>query len=113
MKKLKGMLAATLCLGTVLACQAGDGSDESGFVPPPADRKLPPPPPRTSSSAETLDCCSCCPVTPMTRTEAKKPPKPPTNTRFRVQAKHRGADQVKTRLRPDDGCAAAKAAPRQ
>lgn len=65
-------LAATLCTGTVLAAD-----DMTGFVPPPADRKLPPPPPRTSSSAETLDCCSCCPVTPMTRTEAKKPPKPP------------------------------------
>ena len=68
------MLAATLCVGTVLA---GDGSEEVGFVPPPADRKLPPPPPRTSSSAETLDACCCCPVTPMTRTEAKKPPNPP------------------------------------
>ena len=76
--KIKRILAATLfptlCMGTALA---GNGSDELGFVAPPADRKLPPPPPRTSSSAETLDACCCCPVVPMTRTEAKRPPNPP------------------------------------
>ena len=30
-----------------------------------------------------------------------------------ITYKHRGADQVKTRMWPDDGCAAAKAAPLQ
>ena len=73
MNKLS-ILLVTLMTGTVLA---GNGSDELGFVAPPADRKLPPPPPRTSSSAENLDVCCCCPVVPMTRTEAKRPAKPP------------------------------------
>jgi hypothetical protein len=68
------LLAATLCMGTVLA---GDGSDEPGFVPPPKRSQLPPAPPRTISSAETTDPCCCCPVTPQARTEAKKPPQPP------------------------------------
>jgi len=77
MKTLKTgmvMLAATLCLGTVLA---GDGSDEPGFVPPPIKTQPPPAPPRSISSAETTDPCCCCPVTPQARTEAKKPPQPP------------------------------------
>ncbi len=69
-------LAATMCLGTVLA--GGDGSNEAGFVAPPKERKKPPAPPRTSSSAESMLACCCCPVTPMARTEAKKPPQPPT-----------------------------------
>ena len=69
------VLAATLCAGTALS--AGDGSKEPGFVPPPADRKLPAPPPRSVSSAETFIGCCCCPVSPQARTEAKKPPKPP------------------------------------
>lgn len=68
------MLAATLCMGTVLA---GDGSDEPGFVPPPKQAQPPPAPPRSISSAETMDPCCCCPVTPQARTEAKKPPQPP------------------------------------
>ncbi len=68
------MLAATLCMGTVLA---GDGSDEPGFVPPPKRSQPPPAPPRSISSAETTDPCCCCPVTPQARTEAKKPPQPP------------------------------------
>jgi hypothetical protein len=72
---IKPVLLATLCAGTVLG--AGDGSDESGFVAPPQDRKLPPAPPRSVSSAETMLASCCCPVTPMSRTEAKKPPKPP------------------------------------
>lgn len=75
LRYLTPLLTATLCQGTVLA--SGDGSDEPGFVPPPADRKLPPKPPRTISSAETYISCCCCPVTPMSRTEAKKPPQPP------------------------------------
>jgi hypothetical protein len=74
-KHLAPLLAATLCAGTAL--NAGDGSSEAGFVPPPADRKLPSAPPRTVSSGETLNACCCCPVTPMARTEAKKPPQPP------------------------------------
>ena len=72
---MNGLLAYTLCLGTVLA---GDGSGEKGFVPPPKDRKKPPAPPRSSSSAESMLACCCCPVQPMSRTEAKKPPQPPT-----------------------------------
>lgn len=67
-------LAATFCVGTLLA---GDGSDEKGFVPPPHERPKPPAPPRTASSSETLLACCCCPVAPMSRTEAKKPPQPP------------------------------------
>ena len=67
-------LAATLCVGTVLAV---DGTDEPGFVPPPRNPRRPPAPPRTSASAETVFACCCCPVTPMARTEAKKPPQPP------------------------------------
>lgn len=70
-----GLLAATLCSGTLLA--AGDGTGEEGFVPPPREKKQPPAPPRVSSSAETLLACCCCPVAPMSRTEAKKPPSPP------------------------------------
>lgn len=66
-------LMATLCVGTVLA--SGDGSNESGFVAPPKDKKLPPAPPRTVSSAETFIPGGC--TTPMARTEAKKPPMPP------------------------------------
>ena len=69
------VLAATLCVGTLLAVD--DGSGDPGFVPPPASKKLPPAPGRTVSSAETLDACCCCPITPMSRTEAKKPPRPP------------------------------------
>jgi hypothetical protein len=73
--RLSPLLVLTLCAGTALS--AGDGSDEPGFVAPPAGRKLPPAPPRTVSSAETLNACCCCPVTPASRTEAKKPPQPP------------------------------------
>jgi len=72
-KKVLPILAATLCGGTVLA--GGDGSDEPGFVPPPAEKKLPAAPPRTASSAETFIPGGC--TTPMSRTEAKKPPTPP------------------------------------
>jgi len=67
-------LLATLCADTLLA---GDGSDEPGFVAPPAQPKLPPPPPRSISSSENMMACCCCPVTPMSRSEAKKPPMPP------------------------------------
>jgi len=56
---------------------SGDGSDEAGFVPPPAQPKLPPPPPRTVSSAETTIPFPPPPVMPVARTEAKKPPRPP------------------------------------
>ena len=69
------VIAATLCLGTILS--AGDGSDEPGFVAPPQNRSAPPAPPRTISSGENTDPCCCCPVTPVARTEAKKPPQPP------------------------------------
>ena len=72
-KYMVPLLAATLCVGTVLA--AGDGSDEPGFVAPPRAKKLPPAPPRTASSAETFIPGGC--TTPMSRTESKKPPKPP------------------------------------
>jgi len=68
-------LAATLCMGTALA--SGDGSDEPGFVPPPANRPAPPAPPRSISSGENTDPCCCCPITSVARTEAKKPPLPP------------------------------------
>jgi len=74
-KGMTSALAATMCLGTVLA---GDGSNEPGFVAPPKERKKPPAPPRSSSSAESMLACCCCPVQPMSRTEAKKPPQPPT-----------------------------------
>ena len=68
------VLASTLCLGTLV--YAGDGSDEQGFVAPPAEPRLPPAPPRTVSSAETFIPGGC--TTPMARTEAKRPPQPPT-----------------------------------
>jgi hypothetical protein len=55
----------------------GDGSGETGFVPPPAQPQLPPAPPRTVSSAETLIPFPPPPAMPQARTEAKKPPKPP------------------------------------
>jgi len=76
-KYLAPALALTLCMGTALANEGSDGSDEPGFVPPPNSRKAPPAPPRTASSAETFEACCCCPITPMARTEAKKPPAPP------------------------------------
>ena len=90
---MSGLLYLTLCNGTALAqgntpseyvsseygIIQGDGSNEEGFVAPPADRKLPPPPPRSISSAETMLGCCCCPVTPQSRTEAKKPPAPPVS----------------------------------
>jgi len=78
-KILTSILAATLCVGTVLGegVPKNDGSKEKGFVPPPRDPMKPPAPPRTASSAETLDACCCCPITPMARTESKKPPRPP------------------------------------
>jgi hypothetical protein len=74
-KVIGSALAATLCTGTLLS--AGDGTGETGFVPPPRELKKPPAPPRVASSAETVLACCCCPVTPMSRTEAKKPPQPP------------------------------------
>ena len=55
----------------------GDGSDEPGFVPPPAQAQLPPPPARTVASAETFIPYPPPPVAPMARSEAKKPPRPP------------------------------------
>ena len=55
----------------------GDGSDEPGFVPPPAQPQLPPPPARTVASAETFIPYPPPPVAPMARSEAKKPPQPP------------------------------------
>lgn len=55
----------------------GDGSDQPGFVPPPAQPRLPPPPPRSISSAETTIPAPPPPVVPMARTESKKPPRPP------------------------------------
>lgn len=67
------ILAATLCVGTVVL--AGDGSDEKGFVPPPREKLLPPAPPRSVSSAELWIPGGC--TTPMSRTEAKRPPSPP------------------------------------
>ena len=70
-QRLMPLLAATLCTGTALS--AGDGSKEKGFVPPPADRKLPPAPPRTISSAVSFIGCCCFPVTPMSRPEPMKP----------------------------------------
>jgi hypothetical protein len=70
----------TLCLGTVLnysVYASGNGSDEPGFVAPPATRSPPPAPPRSVSSGENNNPCCCCPVTSQARTEAKKPPQPP------------------------------------
>jgi hypothetical protein len=89
-----GLLYTTLCLGTVLA---GDGSNESGFIAPPRDRKKPPAPPRTSSSAESLLACCCCPVTPMSRTEAKKPPTPPTLV-TKIKDENIPSEQYKTSI---------------
>ncbi len=74
-KIFRTALAATLCSGLIL--QAGDGTNEDGFIPPPASKKKPPAPPRTASSSETMQACCCCPVAPQSRTEAKKPPNPP------------------------------------
>jgi hypothetical protein len=75
---LMGLLAASLSLpASAQQIFAGDGSDEAGFVAPPAQAKLPPAPPRTVSSAETLIPFPPPPAFPQSRTEAKKPPRPP------------------------------------
>jgi hypothetical protein len=56
----------------------GDGSDEPGFVAPPADALKPPPPPAHVASAETVVPYPGPPAQPQSRTEKKKPPTPPT-----------------------------------
>jgi pimeloyl-ACP methyl ester carboxylesterase len=55
----------------------GDGSDEPGFVSPPADALQPPAPPAHISSAETLVPYPGPPDFPQSRTEKKMPPSPP------------------------------------
>jgi len=54
----------------------GDGSDEKGFVPPPARQEIPPPP-ANMSGGETLIPYPPPPVAPMSRSEKKNPPNPP------------------------------------
>ncbi|MBM3247586.1 DUF4159 domain-containing protein [Candidatus Pacearchaeota archaeon] len=55
----------------------GDGSNEPGFVPPPASISLPPPPPARMSSGESFIPYPPPPVVPQARSEKKNPPKPP------------------------------------
>jgi hypothetical protein len=66
--------ALTACGGHIFD---GDGSDESGFVAPPA-RKETPPPPANMAGGETFIPYPPPPATPMSRSEKKNPPKPPT-----------------------------------
>ncbi|MGA3172264.1 MAG: DUF4159 domain-containing protein [Chthoniobacteraceae bacterium] len=75
---LATILAATLplaVLGSILG--PGDGSDEPGFVPPPASAMQPPAPPATVASGETLVPYPGPPPFPQSRTEKKMPPTPP------------------------------------
>lgn len=55
----------------------GDGSNEPGFVPPPAQVSLPPPPPARMSSGESFVPYPPPPVVPQARSEKKNPPNPP------------------------------------
>jgi pimeloyl-ACP methyl ester carboxylesterase len=72
------LLAASFSLaGHASILGPGDGSDEPGFVSPPADAMQPPAPPAHISSAETLIPYPGPPVFPQSRTEKKMPPKPP------------------------------------
>jgi len=81
MKKLLFLavvLAASLPIsghGAILG--PGDGSDEPGFVAPPADAMAPPAPPAHIASAETMIPYPGPPVFPQSRTEKKMPPTPP------------------------------------
>lgn len=68
------LTALTVCGGHIFD---GDGSDEAGFVAPPA-RKETPPPPANMAGGETLIPYPPPPATPMSRSEKKNPPKPPT-----------------------------------
>lgn len=54
----------------------GDGSNEPGFVPPPARPALPPPPPANISSGEAA-IGGGGGVVPQSRSEKKNPPRPP------------------------------------
>ena len=77
-RKLLIFTAAAIALaaqGSILG--PGDGSDEPGFVPPPAEAMRPPAPPAHISSAETLIPYPGPPVFPQSRTEKKMPPRPP------------------------------------
>ena len=69
------LLIAAIAQGAILG--PGDGSDEPGFVAPPADAMRPPAPPAHVSSAETLIPYPGPPVFPQSRTEKKMPPRPP------------------------------------
>jgi len=81
MKKVL-FLALVLAAGMPLSGRSailgpGDGSDEPGFVAPPADAMKPPAPPAHIASAETLIPYPGPPVFPQSRTEKKMPPTPP------------------------------------
>jgi hypothetical protein len=72
------LLAAAFSLpGYSAILGPGDGSDEPGFVAPPADAMQPPAPPAHISSAETQVPYPPPPDYPQSRTEKKMPPSPP------------------------------------
>lgn len=80
--KNRTLLTFLLSIGISLCGHAailgpGDGSDEPGFVPPPANAVKPPAPPATISSGETLIPYPGPPAFPQSRTEKKMPPTPP------------------------------------
>ncbi|NLG36309.1 MAG: DUF4159 domain-containing protein, partial [Lentisphaerae bacterium] len=74
--------AGVLCLMAFVGTAAGgiifdgDGSDEPGFVRPPAP-KAPPPPPANMSGGETFIPYPGPPAQPQSRSEKKNPPRPP------------------------------------
>ena len=76
------LFASVMALFTAVSVMGGqlfdgDGSDESGFVPPPF-RKETPPPPASMAGGETIIPYPPPPGTPAARSEKKNPPKPPT-----------------------------------
>ena len=79
-KIFSGLILASLCSRVLSAAilGPGDGSDEQGFVSPPADALKPPAPPAHIASAETGVPYPGPPAVPQSRTEKKKPPTPPT-----------------------------------
>ncbi|MEI8233260.1 MAG: DUF4159 domain-containing protein [Verrucomicrobiota bacterium] len=102
---MKTKLLCSLFAASVFAFSAqaailgpGDGSDEPGFVSPPADALKPPPPPAHIASAETGVPYPGPPGVPMSRTEKKKPPTPPVM--FTKIKSDRGA--VDWSARPND-----------
>ena len=77
--KLCGLLVAVAVNFTLHAeiLGPGDGSNEPGFVSPPADALKPPAPPAHIASAETLIPYPGPPAPSVARTEKKMPPTPP------------------------------------